>query len=129
MRKLVVQMQMSVDGYVAAANGDLQWQVWGFGDNWPWDDALKSHFNAVIASVDCILLSRKMLEEAYLEHWGKAARKHAADPHYAAALDLCDRHLAGHAADGRAGAPVRSSPGHGVGEDARRVTSGVGPHA
>ncbi len=29
MRKLILQMQMSVDGYVSPANGALEWQAWG----------------------------------------------------------------------------------------------------
>ena len=91
MRKLILQMQMSVDGCVAAANPSLGWQVWGWGEHWPWDERLKADFNAVFDSVDCILLSRKMAEEGYLAHWGSAARRHfPADPHYAFAQRIVD---------------------------------------
>lgn len=82
-RKLILQMQMSVDGFVGAADPGLSWQVWGWGDHWPWDARLKQDFNAVFQAIDCILLSRKMVEEGYLSHWGSAARKFPADPHYA----------------------------------------------
>ncbi|KAF0811459.1 hypothetical protein IGB42_04077 [Andreprevotia sp. IGB-42] len=82
MRKLILQMQMSVDGFMAARNG-MDWQLWGWGDNWRWDDVLKRDFNAVFDDIDCILLSRKMAEEGYLDHWGRAATAFAADPHYA----------------------------------------------
>jgi hypothetical protein len=37
MRKLILQMQISVDGFVSAANRDLQWQLWNWGEQWPWD--------------------------------------------------------------------------------------------
>ena len=47
MRKLVLQMQISVDGYVGHAGGGPQWQVWDWGPECPWDDALKARFNAV----------------------------------------------------------------------------------
>ena len=75
MRRLVLQMQMSVDGYVAAADPDLVWQVWDWGDHWIWDDQLADDFNAVFRSIDCILLSRKIAQEGFLDHWTAAAKK------------------------------------------------------
>ncbi len=90
MRKLILQMQMSVDGYVVAANPGLDWQVWDWGHRWPWDQQLKNDFNAIFDSIDGILLSRKMAEEGYLDHWGKAAGNFPADPHYAFAKKIVD---------------------------------------
>lgn len=90
MRKLILQMQMSVDGYVSPANGELDWQVWGWGDRWGWDDRLKADFNAVFEGVDTILLSRKIIEEGYLGHWGNAAKNYPANPHYAFAKKVVD---------------------------------------
>ena len=90
MRKLVLQMQMSVDGCVAAANPGLDWQLWRWGDRWGWDDALKHYFNEVFESVDTILLSRKIIEEGYLDHWGRVARSHPADSNYAFARKVVD---------------------------------------
>ena len=81
MRKLILQMQMSVDGYVASAQ-DVDWQIWGWGGDWPWDDRLKADFNAIFRSIDCILLSRKMAEEGYLTHWGNTAASHPGEPDY-----------------------------------------------
>jgi len=60
MRKLVLQMQISVDGRVASDEGE-PWQVWGWGNEWPWDESLKRDFNATLATVGCILLSRPMV--------------------------------------------------------------------
>jgi dihydrofolate reductase len=90
MRKLVLQMQMSVDGCVAASNSGLDWQLWGWGDRWGWDDALRQYFNEVFESVDTLLLSRKIIEEGYLDHWGRAARNFPANPHYAFARKVVD---------------------------------------
>jgi dihydrofolate reductase len=90
MRKLILQMQMSVDGYVAAANAGLDWQVWDWSDHWSWDDELRNDFNAIFDSIDCILLSRKMAEEGYLNHWGNAANNFPANPHYAFAKKIVD---------------------------------------
>ena len=89
MRKLILQMQMSVDGYVAAANTNLVWQVWDWGDQRTWDDKLSDDFNAVFDSIDCILLSRKMME-GFLDHWAQAAKKFHADPRYAFAQKIVD---------------------------------------
>ncbi|MER9602678.1 dihydrofolate reductase family protein [Mesorhizobium sp. M0243] len=89
MKKLVLQMQMSVDGFVGA-NEDHSWQLWEWGDESAWDGALKQDFNAVFAGVDTILLSRKMAQEGYLTHWGNAAKKFPRDPFYAFAQRIVD---------------------------------------
>ncbi|MFD1983946.1 dihydrofolate reductase family protein [Mesorhizobium newzealandense] len=89
MKKLILQMQMSVDGFVGA-DEDHSWQLWEWGDDSAWDDALKQDFNAVFAGIDTILLSRKMAEEGYLTHWGKAAKKFPSDPFYAFAQRIVD---------------------------------------
>ncbi|MER9306276.1 dihydrofolate reductase family protein [Mesorhizobium sp. M0293] len=89
MRKLILQMQMSVDGFVGA-NEDHAWQLWEWGDESAWDDELKQDFNAVFAGIDTILLSRKMAQEGYLAHWGSAAKKFPRDPFYAFAQRVVD---------------------------------------
>jgi dihydrofolate reductase len=90
MRKLILQMQMSVDGYVSPANGNLDWQAWGWGDRWAWDDRLKAYFNTVFEGVDTILLSRKIVEEGYLDHWGRTAKNHRGNPQFAFAQKVVD---------------------------------------
>ncbi|RWE33804.1 MAG: dihydrofolate reductase [Mesorhizobium sp.] len=89
MKKLILQMQMSVDGFVGA-DADHPWQLWEWGDYNGWDAELKQDFNAVLAGIDTILLSRKMAEEGYLTHWGNAARKYPADPFYAFARRIVE---------------------------------------
>jgi dihydrofolate reductase len=82
MSRLILQMQMSVDGYVSA-DTRIDWQVWDWSGQWAWDKRLKRRFNAVFDTVDCILLSRKMAEQGYLDHWERVARDHASEPDYA----------------------------------------------
>ncbi|ALN80378.1 dihydrofolate reductase family protein [Lysobacter antibioticus] len=92
MRKLILQMQMSVDGRVSADDG-IAWQVWNWNWNgaWPWDDALKQAFNDSFATADCILLSRPMAAQGYIDHWTRAAAaNYPADPHYAFARKIVD---------------------------------------
>jgi dihydrofolate reductase len=89
MRELVLQMQMSVDGFVATED-DRRWQLWEWGDDSAWDEELKQDFNAVFTSIGTILLSRKMAEEGYLTHWGNAAKKYPQDPFYAFARRIVE---------------------------------------
>jgi dihydrofolate reductase len=90
MGELILQMQTSVDGYVGRAGEGPQWQVWDWGPKCPWDAALKARFNAVFAEVDTILLSRKILESGYLDHWTQFARDFADDPDFAFTQRIVD---------------------------------------
>src|SRR4051812_1475172 len=89
MRKLILQMQMSVDGFVGSdAVGD--WQLWDWGNDNRWDAALKREFNQFFQSVDTILLSRPMAEEGYLSHWGNAAKRFPRNRFYAFAKRIVE---------------------------------------
>ncbi|MBZ9867702.1 dihydrofolate reductase family protein [Mesorhizobium sp. CA15] len=89
MRKLILQMQISVDGFVGA-DEVRRWQLWEWGDDSAWDEELKRDFNAVFTTIDTILLSRKMAEEGYLTHWGNAARKYPKDRFFAFAQRIVE---------------------------------------
>ena len=89
MRKLILQMQMSVDGFVGA-DGDYAWQVWNWGDDNGWDQELRADFNSYFRSIDTILLSSKMAEEGYLTHWGNAAKRYPEDAFYAFAQRIVE---------------------------------------
>jgi dihydrofolate reductase len=90
MSRLLVQMQTSADGHVEAADPALQWQLWDWGPNWPWDDELKQDFNETFRAVDRILLSRKMVEQGYIDHWARTAGSHPDEPDYAFAGKVGD---------------------------------------
>lgn len=62
MRKLKLQVQMTVDGFVAGTNGELDWMIWN------WDDRLKNYVGELTDSVDTILLGRKMTD-GFVSHW------------------------------------------------------------
>jgi dihydrofolate reductase len=76
MRRLILQMQLSIDGFVSADDSDTPWQVWNWGPEWAWDSQLRQDFNATFQRIDTILLSRKMAEEGYLDHWARTAQQH-----------------------------------------------------
>jgi dihydrofolate reductase len=90
MRNLILQMQISADGYVGRAGDGPGWQVWNWGPECPWDGALKARFNAVFRDIDTVLLSRKILEGGYLDHWSQFARDYRDNPDFAFAQRIVD---------------------------------------
>lgn len=90
MRKLILQMQTSVDGYVGRAGEGPDWQIWNWGPECPWDAPLKARFNAVFRDIDTILLSRKILEGGYLDHWSRFARDCGDNPDFAFARRIVE---------------------------------------
>lgn len=59
-------MQISVDGFVAGPNGEMDWMVMN------WDEALIKYVTEITEPIDTILLGRK-LAEGFIPHWDKAA--------------------------------------------------------
>lgn len=82
MRKLKLQVQMSVDGYVARPDGALDWMTW------VWDDGLKQFVDDIHKMVDCILLGRKMTDD-FVTYWTKVA-ENVNDPEYRLARKMVD---------------------------------------
>lgn len=62
MRKLKLQVQMSIDGYISGTNGEMDWMVWD------WDEELKNYVKYITEPVDCIILGRK-LAQGFIPHW------------------------------------------------------------
>ncbi|QHS54550.1 dihydrofolate reductase family protein [Mucilaginibacter sp. 14171R-50] len=69
MRKLKLQMQVSLDGFVAGPNNEMDWLTWD------WDDDLKKYVQHLTAPVDTIILGRA-LAEGFIPVW----KERAADP-------------------------------------------------
>jgi dihydrofolate reductase len=76
MRKLKLQVQMTVDGYIAGRNGEMDFLVWN------WDDYLKQYVEDITEPVDTIVLGRK-LAEGFIPYWAAVAAN-ADDPQNAA---------------------------------------------
>jgi dihydrofolate reductase len=82
MRKLKLQVQMTVDGCVAGPRGEMDFLVWN------WDDALKDYVKEITEPVDCIVLGRK-LAEGFIPHWAAVAAN-PADPEFLAGRKFSD---------------------------------------
>lgn len=74
MRKLKLEIQMSIDGFIAEPDGNMNWMIWPYSDNWKWDEELRQYHTDLITSSDCILLSRKMAEGGFIDHWEDVGR-------------------------------------------------------
>lgn len=66
MRKLKLQVQMTVDGFIAGSNGEMDWMVFD------WDDQINRYVNELTEPIDCIVLGRK-LAEGFIPHWAGVA--------------------------------------------------------
>ena len=66
MRKLKLQVQMSVDGFISGPNGEMDWLTFD------WDDEPKACVTEITTPVDCIVLGRK-LAQGFIPHWAAVA--------------------------------------------------------
>ena len=62
MRRLKIQVQSSIDGYMGGPDGGLEWAVT------PWSPDMIEYADGVQESVDCILLGRR-LAEGFIPAW------------------------------------------------------------
>jgi dihydrofolate reductase len=72
MRKLKLQVQMTVDGYIAGLNGEMDWLTIN------WDDELKKYVTGITEPVDCIVLGR-ILAQGFIPHWASHPELEGAD--------------------------------------------------
>ena len=61
-RKLKLQVQITVNGFVAKPGGELDWMTWN------WSDDIKAYVTDLTNSIDTIILGRK-LAEGFIPYW------------------------------------------------------------
>lgn len=66
MRKLKLQVQMTIDGFIAGPRGELDWLTS------PWTADINNYVAAITDPVDTIVLGRK-LAQGFIPHWAKVA--------------------------------------------------------
>ncbi len=69
MRKLKLQVQITVDGYIGGPNGEMDWMTV------PWTDDINQYVARIVDPIDTIVLGRK-LAEGFIPYWASVA----ADP-------------------------------------------------
>jgi dihydrofolate reductase len=67
MRTLKLQVQISIDGFIAGPNGEMDWMTWN------WDDSLKEYVGKLTEPLSTIVLGRK-LAEGFIPYWEQAAQ-------------------------------------------------------
>jgi len=82
MRKLKLQVQMTVDGFIAGANGEMDWMVFD------WDNEINQYVKELTDPVDCIVLGRK-LAQGFIPHWAGVAANPKAPDHAAGQKFAC----------------------------------------
>lgn len=82
-RKLKLQMQMTIDGFVAGSNGELDWM------NFDWTEDIKNYVTQLTDSVDTILLGRKMTDD-FIKHWTNQVNNNTNSGEYDFAKKMVD---------------------------------------
>jgi len=67
MRKLKLQVQISVDGFIAGTNGELDWATT------EWSKDIENYVDEITKPVDTILLGRN-LAMGFIPHWASVAQ-------------------------------------------------------
>lgn len=75
---------MTVDGYIAGPNGEMDWMVQN------WDEELNNYVQEITDPVDCIVLGRK-LAEGFIPYWNNVAAN-SDDPQFEAGQKFTDTH-------------------------------------
>ena len=82
MRKLKLQVQMSIDGCIAGPNNEMDWMVF-YGD-----EKLREYEHRLHEPVDTILLGRKMTNE-FVSYWSNVLNK-PEDPEFTIAKKMIE---------------------------------------
>lgn len=82
MRKLKLQMQITVDGFVAGPEGQLDWMTWDM------DEKLIGFINHLTDTSDTILLGRKMTD-GFVKYW-EGVQKNPSSPEFAFARKMVE---------------------------------------
>ncbi|MBK8349994.1 MAG: dihydrofolate reductase family protein [Saprospiraceae bacterium] len=74
MRKLKLQVQMTIDGFISGQNGEMEWM------KFPWSYDIINYVREITEPVDTIILGRK-LAEGFIPHWTNVV-KNPNDPEF-----------------------------------------------
>lgn len=66
MRKLKLQVQITADGFIGGPRGEMDWAAF------PWTNDIETYVDALLDSVDTIVLGRK-LAQGFIPYWASVA--------------------------------------------------------
>lgn len=72
MRKLKLEIQLSLDGFCADSKGKTDWMVWNWQPTWNWDKKLQDFHTRLQTSSSTILMSGRA-GESFFDHWETVA--------------------------------------------------------
>lgn len=75
---------MTIDGYIAGPNGEMDFMTWNWGDD------INQYIDALTDTADCIVLGRK-LAQGFIPHWAAVAAD-PDNPDYASGKQFTDTH-------------------------------------
>ena len=94
MRKLKLQMQVSLDLFISGTESGMSWMIWPYTGPWTWDEELKKYFTEVTACNDTILLGWDMANGGYIDHWTDIAnQKNNSQSTFAASVVASHKHV------------------------------------
>jgi dihydrofolate reductase len=67
MRKLKLQVQITIDGFISGQNGEMDWMTFA------WTNDIMENVREITEPVDTIILGRK-LAEGFIPHWENVAQ-------------------------------------------------------
>src|SRR6478672_1016898 len=82
MRKLKLQMQMTINGYVGGPNGENDWMTWN-----P-DNEFTGFLASLIDTSDTLLIGRKLATGSFINFWEKTANENPAHPFAQKIVDI-----------------------------------------
>jgi len=69
MGNLILETQISIDGFIATTDGGTNWMIWNWGPDWTWDKKLQSHITNLNKAAKAIIISGQMAQEGFNLHW------------------------------------------------------------
>ncbi len=84
MRKLKLQIQMTIDGFISGQNGEMDWM------KFPWTEDILDYVREITEPVDTIVLGRK-LAGGFIPHWANVA-KDPNNPEYEGGVKYASTH-------------------------------------
>jgi dihydrofolate reductase len=82
MRKVKLQMQMTINGYVGGSNGENDWMTWN-----P-DTEFVAFLNSLLDTSDTLLLGRKLATGSFINYWENTADENPDHPFAKKIVDI-----------------------------------------